>query len=47
MLVEPQTATYETQTDNLYDCYYRQIKDCLKFLKDVYKEYDVIPNTSK
>ena len=31
----------------MYDFYYKQIKECLRFLKEVYKEYEVIPSTSK
>ena len=42
-----QTVSNETQTDNLYDCYYKEMKDYLKYLKEIYKEYEIIPNTSK
>ena len=47
MEISPEVGTQETQTDNLYDCYYKEMKEYLKYLKEVYKEYDHIPTTTK
>ena len=47
MEISPEVGTQETQTDNLYDCYYKEMKEYLKHLKEVYKEYDHIPTTTK
>ena len=31
----------------MYDFYYKEMKEYLKYLKEIYKEYDNIPNTTK